>query len=218
MKIKHYTAAIFLLPAFLAAQSPACDNVDTPGLICCNQTICPGDVPGRLNESVAPAGGSGALQYEWLRLVQVPGSMPSWTLIPAADSAFFQPGPLFSTEYLLRDAQRDGCINWLASNVVVITVLDANDPACVSATKSPHNLAAVSISPNPFLEKINVDNPNARPLQLRLYNGQGALVSACLVPAGQVTQLETPDWPAGFYLAQLQSETGEQRSIPLIKP
>lgn len=109
-----------------------CDNVLNAGTICCTQTICEGDQPNALYGVTPPSGGSGALEYQWMQLVQMGPAPPTWVAIPGATSATYQPGPLFETSYFMRCARRAGCPTFLESNIVTITVNPAGSPGCGS--------------------------------------------------------------------------------------
>ena len=113
-----------------------CDNVLNAGVICCNQTICEGETPLALTPSLPPTGGTGNIQYQWLQLVQVGQSPPSWTGIPGATGASYQPGKLYQTAYFMRCARREGCVSFLESNIITITVLPAGTPGCASSIQS----------------------------------------------------------------------------------
>jgi hypothetical protein len=112
-----------------------CQNVINAGLVCCNQTICQGDVPGLLNQVAPPFGGQGPLEFQWLRLDQSGPGQPIWMDIPGATGPNYQPGPLTQTSYFMRRARRGGCIQYLESNVITITVLPAGSPGCGSFLK-----------------------------------------------------------------------------------
>ncbi|MEO6039920.1 MAG: SdrD B-like domain-containing protein, partial [Saprospiraceae bacterium] len=110
-----------------------CDNVLNAGVICCNQTICEGDVPAPLVPVQAPSGGSGPIQYQWVQLLLTPPSpTPDWVAIPGATSASYQPGALFETSFFMRCAKRQGCFVFLESNIVTITVKPSGSPGCTS--------------------------------------------------------------------------------------
>ena len=105
---------------------PECDNVNTGGTIIATQTICAGEVPDLLVNSVYPAGGGGDLEYIWL--TNNTGSPfsntdPTWTLIQGATNEFYQPGQIYSNTYFVRCARRLGCTNYTGeSNIVAILV------------------------------------------------------------------------------------------------
>ncbi|MCC7507076.1 MAG: hypothetical protein IT259_17345 [Saprospiraceae bacterium] len=109
-----------------------CDNVLNAGTICCNQTICEGEQPTALYGVTPPSGGSGAIEYQWLQLVQMGPAQPTWVGIPGATNASYSPGALFETSYFMRCARRAGCLAFLESNIVTITVKPAGSPGCGS--------------------------------------------------------------------------------------
>lgn len=106
-----------------------CRNIDSPGTICCNQTICEGQIPSLIVSSLPPIGGSGTLEYMWLQFMSIGGALPNWISVPGAMSETFQPGPLFESTRFMRCARRAGC-SWVESNFVAITVKPAGSPGC----------------------------------------------------------------------------------------
>lgn len=111
-----------------------CDNVMNAGSVCCNQTICEGETPALITNSLLPWGGSGAIQFQWIQLVQMGPAPPVWVAIPGATGINYQPGPLYETSYFMRCARREGCLNFLESNIITITVLPAGSPTCPNFT------------------------------------------------------------------------------------
>lgn len=120
-----------------------CANVTNAGFICCDQIICEGATPNTINGTVAPSGGSGDIEYQWLQLMQI-GGLPVWQPIPGATSASYHPGPLFETSRYMRCARRAGCNNYLESNIITITVNPAGGGSCPDYTD---DLVAV-VQPN----------------------------------------------------------------------
>ncbi len=109
-----------------------CDNVTYPGIICCDQTICEGEVPDLIYPVVPATGGSGPFEYVWMQFVQVGPAQPTWVGIPGANNPDYQPGPLFETAYFMRCVRRQGCVTFMESNIVTITVEPAGSPGCPS--------------------------------------------------------------------------------------
>jgi hypothetical protein len=106
-----------------------CFNITNAGAICCAQTICEGEAPAPLVESIAPVGGSGQIEYLWMQFIQIGQAPPQWVAIPGATGSSYAPGPLFETAKFMRCARREGC-PFLESNIVTITVLPAGSPGC----------------------------------------------------------------------------------------
>ncbi|MCB0574285.1 MAG: hypothetical protein KDC61_06945, partial [Saprospiraceae bacterium] len=111
-----------------------CDNVLNAGVVCCNQTICEGDTPALLYNVQSPSGGSGPIEYQWLQLLQMGPAPPTWVAIPGATNETYQPGPLSQTSYFMRCARREGCVTFLESNIITITVQPAGSPGCEDFT------------------------------------------------------------------------------------
>jgi len=136
-----------------------CENVENAGSICCNQTICEGETPALIYESVAPWGGSGDLEYLWMQLIQVGAAPPSWMAIPGATNIDYQPGPLFETSYFIRCVRRENCALFLETNIVTITVLPPGSPNCTQFfsdfSVSPLSLATVRVNWQTYPEMTN---------------------------------------------------------------
>ncbi|HAD13041.1 MAG TPA: hypothetical protein DCF33_11470 [Saprospirales bacterium] len=106
-----------------------CFNITNAGAICCAQTICEGEAPAPLVETIAPVGGSGQIEYLWMQFIQIGQAPPQWVAIPGATGSSYAPGPLFETAKFMRCARREGC-PFLESNIITITVLPAGSPGC----------------------------------------------------------------------------------------
>ncbi|MFK7773644.1 MAG: SdrD B-like domain-containing protein, partial [Saprospiraceae bacterium] len=112
--------------SFDAGVHPECNNVTTGGAILATQTICAGETPDLLVNSIYPTGGGGDLEYIWL--VNTTGSPfsntdPSWTIIQGATNEFYQPGQVYTNTYFVRCARRAGCTDYTGeSNIVAILV------------------------------------------------------------------------------------------------
>ena len=214
-----YFVLLLALPAFTQAQSD-CHNVLTGGLICCDQTVCPGKMPQAILESQSPEGGDGLMEYEWHRLRVIPNVAPLWEVIPGAVSAAYQPDTLSVTSYFLRETRRQGCTEWMVSNVVIVTVAAPNDPACagsVSTQETVSGLASVSCSPSPFMEILAVQNGTYQQVSVQIFDAFGKRVAEATLPAGAETMLDTPTWPAGLYVVHLKGADGETRTRSVVK-
>jgi len=135
---------------FNAGIHTICIPLINGGSICCNQTICEGQTPAQINNSLLPFGGSGTLEYMWLQFISIGGAPPNWIGIPNSNSPNYQPGPLFESTRFMRCARRVGCNDWIESNYVQITVLPAGSTGCVGFTTiflvSPHGPSSVEVS------------------------------------------------------------------------
>jgi SdrD B-like domain/SprB repeat len=116
---------------FDAGYHTACSNVSSPGTIGNDQTICEGQTPATLFTVGAPIGGTGVLEYVWMRLDKS-GTTPTWVGIPNTNTETYNPGPLFQTQHFMRCVRRAGCITFLETNVVTITVKPMGSPGCTT--------------------------------------------------------------------------------------
>ncbi|MDV7401575.1 hypothetical protein RZS08_59705, partial [Arthrospira platensis SPKY1] len=101
-----------------------CDNITNPGLIGPNQFLCgPGNQPATIENLQSPSGGSGALEYLWMKSTQPgPFNVQTWTPIPDATGPSYTPPVLYETTYYARCARRECCIAYLETNIVTIEV------------------------------------------------------------------------------------------------
>ncbi|OAV42919.1 hypothetical protein A3850_016985 [Lewinella sp. 4G2] len=114
--------------------SPCIDNVDDPGAISGNQTLCgPGNVPDELVETAPATGGQGELQYLWMMTTVGPDlDIDFWTPIPNTNTENYQPGAIYENTYFARCVRRGLC-RYRETEPVLITVGDAAN-AQVSGT------------------------------------------------------------------------------------
>ncbi|MEQ8702785.1 MAG: SdrD B-like domain-containing protein [Phaeodactylibacter sp.] len=101
-----------------------CDNVTDPGQIGPDQYLCgPGNTPEPMVSLSGPEGGSGALEYLWMRSILAgPFNLQTWAQIPNSNSPVYAPGPLSETTYFARCIRRENCTVYLESNIVTIEV------------------------------------------------------------------------------------------------
>ena len=195
----------------------ACDNVTNPGLVCCNQTICLGDTTLTLTETEAPSGGSGQIEFHWLVLKTEPGVMPTWTVFPGANDAFFPPIVPTETKYLMREAKRTDCVNWLASNIVTITVLPAGDPGCLASGTHSAEVSPFKVSPNPAGTFTHVYNGSPETADVFIRDLNGKLLTHVQVPGGSETAVDCAAWPAGVYTLQGKTNEGKVYVNKIVK-
>jgi hypothetical protein len=105
-----------------------CDNLTDAGKIASNQVACgsPFD-PAQLNSINAATGGtgSGPVQYAWYKSTLggvFSTTNGNWTLINGATGVNYDPTSVTQTTYYVRVARRSGCVTWLSSNVVSVTM------------------------------------------------------------------------------------------------
>ncbi|SET39197.1 T9SS type B sorting domain-containing protein [Hymenobacter actinosclerus] len=112
----------------------------TPGTIAANQTLCAGTTPALLTSSVAAAGGTGTIAYQWESSVD----NATWAVVAGATGPTYAPGPLAATTYFRRRATSGPC-GPVVSNVLTLTVTPAllagtigtDQTLCPDATPTP---------------------------------------------------------------------------------
>ncbi|MBK9687026.1 MAG: hypothetical protein IPO65_04450 [Saprospiraceae bacterium] len=119
----------------------SCSNVTSGGTIGSNQSACASSFdPAPLTSIAAPSGGSGTIEYLWLKSTSTctppNGSNNSqWQEIPNSNSATYDPPSLTQTTCFLRCSRRVGCTNYDGeSNIVSITLSPAPYPEFAGTT------------------------------------------------------------------------------------
>ena len=112
--------------SFEAGIRPKCLNVNDGGNIAANQEVCPNEIPALMTNENLPTGGSGVIEYLWLKSntgqYNGPGD-PNWVEIPNSNSPDYQPSILNETTYFVRCARRECCVEYPGeSNIVSVTV------------------------------------------------------------------------------------------------
>lgn len=111
-----------------------CKPLTAAGTIGYSQSICPGQVPDQLVTVIEASGGSGDLEYMWIKSISPGGILEP---IPGNTNApSYQPPALFETTTYRKCVRRVGCANWIEPASVVITVKDTCGGNFVSITGS----------------------------------------------------------------------------------
>ncbi|MBT2559014.1 gliding motility-associated C-terminal domain-containing protein [Hymenobacter sp. ISL-91] len=113
----------------------------TAGTIAADQTVCTGAAPDLLTSPTAATGGNGPITYQW----ESSADNATWTPIPGATNATYQPVALTATTYFRRRASSGAGCAPAISNVVTITVapavvagtIAADQTLCQGATPAP---------------------------------------------------------------------------------
>ena len=98
-----------------------CDNITDPGIIAEDEYLCgPGNDPSLIFEVTPPAGGTGAIEFVWMKSEQGGAfNNGTWMPIPNSNTPFFDPGPIQVTTHYTRCVRRENCTVFQESNVVV---------------------------------------------------------------------------------------------------
>ena len=118
-----------------------CDNVTAGGQIGigtnCDQntTVCIGQSSTEIGNCTLPSGGSGTIEYIWLKSTTCPNrpptsvtNDPNWMMVPNSDNPTLVVNNLSQTTCFIRCARRSGCDDYIGeSNIIKINV-DQNAP------------------------------------------------------------------------------------------
>ena len=146
-------SSIFINP--LSAQS-TCDNVTDGGTIAGNETGCPNPTfdPAPILSLTPPSGGSGAIEYLWMRTTGDPNApFNAWDIIPGAKGETYDPLPISETTHYARCSRRALCSDYNGeTNIISKTVRCCTiDNVGISASGDPcSGLVTLSTSSNAF--------------------------------------------------------------------
>jgi hypothetical protein len=117
----------------------SCSNPTNGGTIGTAQTICSGQTPSLITQTIAPGGTyAGNLQYKWQ--VSTTSAVAGFADLAGATSISCQPGALAQTSWFKRMVKVDCESSWLESNVVQITV---NKPSFIASVFHVSDLRAI---------------------------------------------------------------------------
>ncbi len=125
----------------VALNAVCCDNVTNGGQIAANQRSCGAFDPAPFTDAVSPSGGSGVLEYVWLKSTTTttydpsdPASASQWFPIAGSNSAGLDLLSITKTTAFVRCSRRAGCTDYVGeSNEIVVTI----DPAPAAPTTTP---------------------------------------------------------------------------------
>ncbi len=106
----------------------ACDNTIEGGQIAGSVRGCADplfQVP-KLTNVALPTGGSGALEFLWMKTTTNPasGQPVSWTIIPGSSGSEYTPAAVTKTTYYMRCSRRAGCEKWAGETNFVTVLID----------------------------------------------------------------------------------------------
>ncbi|MGB1318087.1 MAG: hypothetical protein ACPG5W_07760, partial [Flavobacteriales bacterium] len=140
----------------MTVTGPCCDNVTNAGQIGVAQSGCLPFDPAMITSLSDPSGGSGALEYVWLKSTNG-GS--NYTVISGANASTYNPGSITETTWYRRCARRAGCTSYVGeSNWVMMTV---TGPCCDNVTDAGEiGYPQSGCSPFDPAELVSVEDPS----------------------------------------------------------
>jgi hypothetical protein len=111
----------------------ACDNYITGGTIGINGEGCESFNPSIITQQTFPTGGFGTTEYQW----QTSMDNINWTVINGGNASNYDPATISQTTYFRRGIKREGCTNFIYSNVVVQAIVEnIIDAGTITGTES----------------------------------------------------------------------------------
>jgi len=121
---------LLLFFSMTAINAQVCDNLTDGGLISGDEAGCnsPTFDPSPILNAADATGGSGAIEYIWMKTTGDPNSpFNTWQVIPGATGVSYDPIPITETTYYGRCSRRSGCTEYVGeTNFVVKTIRCCN--------------------------------------------------------------------------------------------
>lgn len=113
---------------------PAGVDLNDPGTIAGNESVCVGADPGPITSTTPPSGGSlGVFVYRWEMSTN---GGTNWTVIPGATQIEYDPGTITVTTIYRRLVKRSVCLDWHYSNIITKTVIqNITDPGEINGNE-----------------------------------------------------------------------------------
>ncbi len=107
-----------------------CDNLTHGGQIG-NYEVKAGPFKGEIIENITdPSGGTGTIQYMWLKSNDPNLAWVDWTAIDGANAESYDPGQITETTYFLRCARRQGCTYWDGESNIIAKIINGDGITC----------------------------------------------------------------------------------------
>ncbi len=150
-----FKVLFFLLFCFTLNTSFAqdCDNLTDGGTISGDEAGCnnPTFDPSTITSTAPATGGTGDIQYMWMKTTGDPNSpFNTWQIIPGATGESHDPTPITQTTYYGRCSRRSSCTEYIGeTNFVTKTISCCNFNSAITplaATICPKETLAMSVS------------------------------------------------------------------------
>ena len=184
---------VFLCSSFFLQAQSICDNVTDGGAITGNETGCaqPSFDPGLITNLIAPSGGSGELEFLWMKTTGDPNApFNEWTIIPGANGLSYDPLPIFQTTFYARCSRRFPCSDYVGETNFITKEIQCCDfdvqispPSITACIGTSVNLATNDPGNATFEWTTNggsLDNPSSPTPVFRSTTGGTFLVSVLI--------------------------------------
>jgi Secretion system C-terminal sorting domain len=199
---------------YLSAQCPT--PLIAPGVICCEQQVCPNESFSGFYETTAPepSTGSEQLMYQWYGLIYDTNfNSILWRPIAGATTKEYTPltlptpPPAPNVGYFMRQVRKTGCTEWLISNLMRITLRQPQD--CTSATSEVTEVTTpISVFPNPAVDQLTVFNHTEQTARIRVYTLAGQTLQQFELAGATAQIMSVSALPMGIYLVESVFEDG----------
>lgn len=112
-----------------------CDNLTSGGEIGDFEIAGGPFIASTIENISSPSGGSGTIQYMWLKTTNPELPLNHWDVIDGAKDPTLEPGIIEETTYFLRCSRRLGCIYWLGESNIIAKIINGDGVVCVDGAE-----------------------------------------------------------------------------------
>jgi len=141
--VPTFRAILFLLLSFSfnTLNAQICNNLTDGGTISGDESGCNSPIfdPSPILSTAAASGGTGDIEYIWMKTTGDPNSpFNTWQIIPGANGATYDPIPITQTTYYGRCSRRSGCTEYIGETNFVVKTISCCD---INPVITPSNSA-----------------------------------------------------------------------------
>ena len=148
LKKQYELSLTKLAPDNTKAFDVTCHNVTHGGEIAGIQVGCGTFDASDISNVTLPSGGSGALEYLWIKTTDPTLNVSLWSVVPGADGPSYSPGVITETTYFIRCSRREGCTAWDGESNVIFKAVNPIDPCPAGEMATLQSGNALSVFSN----------------------------------------------------------------------
>jgi hypothetical protein len=127
--------------------SAQCNNLTDGGTITSDEYACSAFDPDVIVSAVPPSGGSGVIEYMWIKTYD-PNNYGAADAIPGAHDSFYDPPMINQTTWFVRCARRVGCSDWVGESIVKKEIYEFHVQLEIDPIScSENSLGGITINP-----------------------------------------------------------------------
>ncbi|MFT5168083.1 MAG: hypothetical protein ACI8P3_003322, partial [Saprospiraceae bacterium] len=139
---------ILIALVFNTLDVTACDNLTYGGKIGDYEVKSGSFAASTITSIEDPTGGSGTIQFMWLRTTNPTLPVTQWTVIDGEEDSSYEPGEISETTYFLRCSRILGCNSWPGESNIIAKIINGTCVSCNGGTYEETTGNIISITGN----------------------------------------------------------------------